>query len=78
MQKVSKQSISKRKHDYDISDTHSFLDIKSSDKKYVLTIRDLPQDEKPREKFLKFGGSALSAQELLAIILNTGTKKKVY
>jgi DNA repair protein RadC len=76
MLKVNTKKNKKATSGYKISDTHLFLDGKSENKKYVLTIRDLPQDEKPREKFLKLGGDALSAPELLAIILNTGTKKE--
>lgn len=52
------------------------LILDNSDKKYVLKIRDLPQEQKPREKLVKHGPAVLSAQELLAIILNTGTKKE--
>ncbi|MDB5204861.1 MAG: repair protein RadC [Candidatus Taylorbacteria bacterium] len=61
---------------YTITDSYKFLDVSPLSKKYVLTIRDLPIEDKPREKFLKLGASSLSAQELLAIILNTGTKKE--
>lgn len=43
---------------------------------YILRLRDLPADEKPREKLLKYGPDALDAGELLAIVLNTGTKKE--
>lgn len=42
----------------------------------VYTIRDLPPEDKPREKLLKHGPSVLSTQELLAVLLNTGTKKE--
>ena len=45
-------------------------------KYYHLKIRDLPEDEKPREKLLKHGLLALSTSELLAVVLNTGTKKE--
>ena len=38
-------------------------------------IKDLPKDELPREKALKYGFDALSDAELLAILLRTGTKK---
>ncbi len=44
--------------------------------KYVLRIRDLPQDEKPREKILTNGPSSLTMPELLALILNSGTTKE--
>lgn len=45
-------------------------------KKYHLKIRDLPPEEKPREKLLKHGLAALSNCELLSVVLNTGTKKE--
>jgi DNA repair protein RadC len=32
------------------------------------TIHDLPLDERPRERLVKFGEQALSAQELLQLI----------
>ena len=38
------------------------------------TVRDLPLGERPRERLLKLGSEALSAQEILAIILGRGTK----
>ena len=37
-------------------------------------IKDLTGEEKPREKAKKYGVSALSDVDLLAIILRTGTK----
>ena len=43
---------------------------------YVLKLRDLPREEKPREKLLRYGPDVLEAHELLAIILGTGTKKE--
>ncbi|OIO48860.1 MAG: hypothetical protein AUJ39_01965, partial [Parcubacteria group bacterium CG1_02_42_13] len=36
------------------------------------TIHDLPADERPRERLVKFGEQALSAQELLQLILGSG------
>nr|WP_261133310.1 DNA repair protein RadC [Bacillus sp. Marseille-Q3570] len=41
-----------------------------------LTIRDFPLNERPRERMLKEGASVLSNQELLAIILRSGTKEE--
>ena len=52
------------------------LPLSRQDKRYLLTIRDLPQEEKPREKMMSLGPGALSLYELLAILLNTGTKKE--
>jgi len=40
------------------------------------TIKELPEDERPREKLLKYGADKLSNTELLAILLRTGTKGK--
>jgi len=37
-------------------------------------IKDIPQELKPREKLSKMGAQALSDEELLAVILGTGTK----
>ena len=37
-------------------------------------VKDIPKDERPRERFLNVGVNNLSNQELLAIILKTGTK----
>lgn len=45
-------------------------------KNHSYTIKDLPQDERPREKMLKYGPKALSNSELLAIIIRTGNKEK--
>ena len=41
-----------------------------------MTITDWPEDERPREKLIKRGASALSDAELLAIFLRTGVKGK--
>jgi DNA repair protein RadC len=40
----------------------------------TLMIRDFPQDERPRERFIKHGPQSLSNHELIAILLRTGTK----
>lgn len=46
----------------------------SGQEPYHLTIKELPADERPREKLRLRGAGALSTAELLAIILNTGMK----
>lgn len=40
-----------------------------------LMVKDLPRDERPREKLLNKGVESLSNAELLAILLRTGTKE---
>ena len=42
--------------------------------KKSFTIHDLPKEERPRERLVKFGEQALSAQELLQLILGRGIK----
>ena len=41
----------------------------------AIMVRDLPADERPREKLMLAGPSCLSNVELLAILLRTGTKE---
>jgi len=43
---------------------------------YKLRILDMKKEERPRERLVKNGPSALSDSELLAIILRTGTKQE--
>ncbi|GFR34896.1 RadC family protein [Thermobrachium celere] len=43
---------------------------------YCIRIKDIPIEERPRERLIKYGESALSNAELLAIILRTGTKSE--
>lgn len=43
---------------------------------YVLRVRDLPLEEKPREKLQRLGPVNLSISELVAIILSVGTRKE--
>lgn len=39
-------------------------------------IKDLPEDQRPREKLLKYGAESLTDTELLAILLRTGVHGK--
>lgn len=41
-----------------------------------LKVMDLPENERPREKLLRYGAESLSNGELLAIILRSGTSKE--
>ncbi|MBT2754574.1 DNA repair protein RadC [Mesobacillus foraminis] len=42
----------------------------------TIMIKDYPQNERPRERFIKNGPQSLSNHELIALILGTGTKKE--
>ncbi len=59
---------------YNNVDTNLFLD--NTNREYILKIHDLPIDSRPREKLIKRGPESLSLQELLSVILNTGTKSE--
>ncbi len=51
-------------------------ETRPEDRTYVFRLRDLPNEQKPREKLLKNGPTALSIAELVAIILNVGTRRE--
>ncbi len=59
---------------YAIRPNAKFLDRTFRD--YPITIHDLPSEEKPREKLIASGSSALSIKELLSVVLVTGTSKE--
>lgn len=59
---------------YTLQDTGTVLT--HGEKKYVLKIRDLPSQDRPREKLVQHGPDVLSMQELVAIILTTGSRKE--
>src|SRR5690625_3160783 len=42
----------------------------------TFTIKDMPKEERPRERLLKYGAKHISNQELLAILLGSGTRKE--
>ena len=43
---------------------------------YRFTIKELPENDRPREKLLKHGADSLSNAELLALIIRTGNKTR--
>lgn len=43
---------------------------------YVLRFRDIPDEDKPREKLLKVGAKNVSVAELMAVVLGVGTSKE--
>lgn len=66
------QTVSKKKM-YQLVD-HDL--VMSGGEQYVLRVRDLPIEEKPREKLTQFGPSSLSMAELVAILWGVGTRKE--
>lgn len=47
--------------------------MRETEHHYSVAMRELPLEERPRERLLRNGAPALSTQELLAILLRTGT-----
>ncbi|MFP4661333.1 MAG: RadC family protein [Halanaerobiales bacterium] len=43
---------------------------------YRFTIKEMPADERPREKLVKYGADSLSDAELLALIIRVGNTKR--
>jgi DNA repair protein RadC len=50
--------------------------VANAGKPYVLRVRDMPHEQKPREKMLRFGAASLTMPELIAIVLGSGSKKE--
>ncbi|MEA1866706.1 MAG: UPF0758 domain-containing protein, partial [Thermodesulfobacteriota bacterium] len=46
--------------------------MKKTKARYPLPIREWSEDDRPREKLLKYGEQTLSNAELLAILIRTG------
>lgn len=59
---------------YKLSDKNIVL---NHGRQYKITaVKDMPDDEKPREKMVQNGAGSLNSAELLAIVLGVGTKKE--
>lgn len=50
--------------------------VTETERSYVLTIHDLPNDERPRERMLEHGPKSLSTSDLVAVLLSVGTAKE--
>lgn len=59
---------------YTLLSSHLVLD--NPTRRYVLKVRDLPAEQKPRQRLKQHGPKSLTSAELLAVILNTGTAKE--
>lgn len=59
---------------YSIADND--LVIGEGDTQYILRVRDLPLEDKPREKLLATGPGSLTHAELIAVLLGVGTRKE--
>lgn len=59
---------------YNLSDTD--LVFRESTSQYVLRVRDMPDDERPRERMLELGPGNLSVAELVSILWGVGSRKE--
>ncbi len=59
---------------YALADTD--ITVGEGDTRYVLRVRDLPLEDKPREKLLAGGPADLTHAELLAVLFGVGTRKE--
>lgn len=46
------------------------------EQRYTVAIKELPTEERPRERLQRYGAQSLSTAELLAIVLRTGTRER--
>lgn len=60
---------------YAIRSNALFLD-RTLSREQIYTIRDLPPEQKPREKLISQGPEALNVRELLVVLLNVGNAKE--
>lgn len=59
---------------YELADTDTITG--EGETQYVLRVRDLPIEDKPREKLLALGPGDLTHAELIAVLLGVGTRKE--
>lgn len=66
---------SSTKSRYDLLD-HDIIMSEPTARQYVLRVKDLPNEDKPREKLLSLGVENLSVAELMSILWGVGTRKE--
>lgn len=59
---------------YQFTDTESVMG--ETESRYIMRVKDLPSQDKPREKLIAAGPKGLTVVELVAILLGVGTKKE--
>lgn len=56
--------------------TESDIVLSESSAPYVLKVRDLAEEDKPRERLVKYGPQDIQITELVAILLGVGTRRE--
>ena len=59
---------------YELAD--NALTMGEGNQQYILRVKDLPNEDKPREKLLQLGPKHLTMPELVAVLWGVGTKKE--
>jgi DNA repair protein RadC len=57
-----------------MNQTTPSMEVEPWKPEYRILISDIPEGERPRERFLQVGATALSQRELLAILIRVGTQ----
>lgn len=55
---------------------HDLIFTESEPAGYVLRVKDMPDDERPRERLAQFGPSSLSVAELVSVVWGVGSRKE--
>ncbi len=71
---MTMQALTEDQTDYVVAD-HDLVFAETEDQ-YVLRVRDMAEDERPREKMLRGGSAGLSVAELVAILWGVGSRKE--
>lgn len=71
---MSTQALIKRNITYSVPD-HDLV-FTETENQYVLRVRDMPEDKRPRERLLRAGAGSLSVAELIAILWGVGNRKE--
>lgn len=68
------QTLTDQPTEYSVRD-HDLL-FTEAENQYVLRVRDMAEDERPRERMLRSGPGSLSVAELVAVVWGVGNRKE--
>ena len=71
---MSSTALALRQQTYTMFDANRIL--QDDQLEYILTVKDLPGEDRPREKLINLGTKSLSLTELLAVLLGVGTRRE--
>lgn len=71
---MTTQALLEKNTTYSVPD-HDLVFTEVEDQ-YILRVRDMPEDDRPRERLLRAGADSLSVAELVAILWGVGNRKE--